>query len=189
VSLAGFYGAMVLALWSNPPDLSPSGAVWISTVCTGSAIAGYVARRERELLEQRISDQESDAGALARRVLLSHTEQRVAIANELRSVIAASLRAIADAADAPDAAERSDVLERISDISRVALGDLRRVLARLRSADAAPRYAPMVAMFPAVDATGQSTTTDRTVKEQVEAAPAPADPLVAVWALSAGEQR
>jgi len=141
---------MVIVAWSTPPDLTAAGAAWIGLMFTAAAVAGYVARRDRERLHTDLTEREDTAAATARHALLDITTERLRIADELGTVISHSLHTIAERASerpSPTGTEPADAhvdLEAISTISRDALNDLRRLLKRIRTEADPAVYRPMI---------------------------------------------
>jgi signal transduction histidine kinase len=147
-SIGSLVGMAIIA-WSEPPDLTATGAAWICFMFTAAAVAGYVARRDRERLHTDLSEREGTAEASARRALLDITAERLRIADELGTVITRSIHSIANHAgtgsqrvSTDPAAARGD-LEVISTISRDALSDLRRLLKRIRTETEPAVYRPV----------------------------------------------
>lgn len=140
---------MVIVAWTKPPDLTATGATWIGFLFTAAAIAGYVARRDRERLHTDLAEREGNAEATARRALLDVTIERLQIADELSTVITRSIRTIAGHAGtgsqlvSRDPAAARNSLEAISTISRDALNDLRRLLKRIRAETEPANYRPI----------------------------------------------
>lgn len=140
---------MVIVAWTKPPDLTATGATWIGFLFTAAALAGYVARRDRERLHTDLAEREGNAEATARRALLDVTTERLQIADELSTVITRSIGTIAGHAGtgsqlvSRDHAAARNSLEAISTISRDALNDLRRLLKRIRAETEPANYRPI----------------------------------------------
>jgi signal transduction histidine kinase len=140
---------MVIVAWTKPPDLTATGATWIGFLFAAAAVAGYVARRDRERLRTDLAEREGDAEATARRALLDVTTERLQIADELSTVITRSIDTIATHARTGsqlvgrDPALARNDLEAISMISRDALNDLRRLVKRIRTETEPATYRPM----------------------------------------------
>jgi signal transduction histidine kinase len=149
VALAGTYLGIVVIAWSRPPDLTTPGAVWVGVFFTASAVAGYVARRDRERRAADLTVSEASVEDVSRSAQLAIATERLRIADELGTVITRSIRAIATHAAAgsqlldvdPKAAKAT--LDTISTISRDALNDLRRLLKRIRTESEPVMYAPI----------------------------------------------
>ena len=130
---------MAIVAWSTPPDLTVAGATWIVLLFAIAAVAGYVAQRDRKQLKSDLTEHADTATATARKALLSITNERLRIADELSTVITRSIHTIAVHAGtglhdlSSDPAGARNDLEAISTISREALSDLRRLLKRIRS--------------------------------------------------------
>jgi signal transduction histidine kinase len=147
-SIGSLIGLAVVA-WTKPPDLTATGATWIGFLFAAAAVAGYVARRDRERLHTDLAEREGDAEATARRTLLDVTTERLQIADELSTVITRSIDTIATHARTGsqlvgnDPAAARNALEAISAISRDALNDLRRLLKRIRTETEPASYRPI----------------------------------------------
>ncbi len=143
------YGEMVFIARSKPPEVTATGAAWICILFTAAAIAGDVARRDRQRRIIDMGERELAADAHSRHALLVITTERLRIADELSTIIARSVRTIAQEAGAgsqmvdidPIAARQT--LELISAVSREALSDLRRLLKRIRTESEPARYTPV----------------------------------------------
>ncbi len=153
-ALAGTYGALAVMAWSEPPDLTVAGTVFVGILFTAAAIAGFVVRRDRSQRNDDLAWREADAATRARRARLMIANERLRIADELNTIIARSIDAIALQASDPKATRAT--LETISSISRDALNDLRRLLKHLRT-EAEPNLYTPVAPALAVAAAGDVT--------------------------------
>lgn len=148
-TLIGTYGAMVVIAWSEPPDLTTAGAVWIGILFTASALAGHVARRDRERRNTDLAEREDIAVVRSRHALLAIATERLRIADELSTIISRSIHTIAHEASAGSQLVQIDpvaartTLEVISAISREALNDLRRLLKRIRTESDSVVYTPI----------------------------------------------
>jgi signal transduction histidine kinase len=148
-ALFGTVVGMALIAWSKPPDLTPSGAVWISFLFAAVAVSGYAIKRDRELRFTALSERENATEAQTRRARLVIATERLRIADELNTVITKSIQTITIEAGAgsqmietdPIAARRA--LEAISALSREALNDLRRLLKRIRTESEPTVYLPI----------------------------------------------
>ena len=162
--IAGGIGSLIgmtVVAWTKPADLTATGAAWIGFMFAAAAVAGYVARRDRERLNTDLTERESSAEAATRRALLDITAERLHIADELSTVITRAMHTIAQHAGTgsqlvrtDSAAARKD-LEAISTISRDALNDLRRLLKRIRTDTQPVVYRP-IASAPSLVTTGES---------------------------------
>jgi signal transduction histidine kinase len=149
---------MAMLASSTPPQAPAGAAVWVGIFVGATAIAGYVARRDREQSSTELAEREDAVDARSRRALLVITTERLRIADELSAIIRRSLHAITHEAGEgsqlvfadPVAARRA--LEAISATSRDALNDLRLLLRRIRTEDEPALYAPVTATLPAVPA-------------------------------------
>ena len=147
-ALVGIGIVMGIVAWSDPPDLSAAGAVWMAMIGTAAAAGGYLVRLDRERRDATIAGHE-DAGAVeSRRARLAVTTERLRIAEELNSAISRSIHSISVQAGTgsqiveTDPAAALEMLESISVTSREALADLRRLLKRMRSSAAPSQYMP-----------------------------------------------
>jgi signal transduction histidine kinase len=146
----GSFIGMAIVAWSTPPDLTASGAVWIVLLFAGAAIAGYVAQRDRRLLDNDLTEHADTATATARTALLNITNERLRIADELSTVLARSINSISVHAGtglpdiSHDLVAARNSLDAISTISREALNDLRRLLKRIRSETGPDSYRPAI---------------------------------------------
>jgi signal transduction histidine kinase len=147
-AVIGTYMAVAVIAWSEPPDLTVPGAVWIGVLFTATAIAGHVAQRDRTRRTTDLAEREDAADARSRRARLVIATERLRIADELSTIIARSINTIAREAGAGSQAVDIDpvaarkTLEAISAISRDALNDLRRLLKRMRTENELAMYAP-----------------------------------------------
>ncbi len=162
--VAGGVGSLIgmtIVAWTKPADLTATGAVWIGFLFTAAAVAGYIARRDRERLNTDLTERESTAEAVTRRALLDITAERLRIADELSTVITRSIYTIAQHAGTGSQLVRTDpaaarkILEAISTISRDALNDLRRLLKRIRSETEPVVYRP-ITPIPSLVTTGDT---------------------------------
>ena len=141
-------GITIVAL-SKPPDLSASGAVWASVFFAGSAVTGHVMRRDRSRRATELNERQIDAAARTRHTHLVLTNERLRIADELRTVLTRSIDTIARHAETGSRLVDSDIdvtgdaLRAISTISRDALNDLRRLLTHLRNPTEGSNYSPI----------------------------------------------
>ena len=148
-ALLATYAGLAAIAWSELPDLTTSGAVWLGVLFTATVVAGYTVRRDRERRTLERTHREDAADVHARRALLVIATERLRIADELSAIIRRSIDAITQEAGSgsqmaeldPTAARRT--LEAISSISREALNDVRRLLERLRTESELPAYAPI----------------------------------------------
>ncbi len=149
-ALVGTYAGMVVLVWSKPPDLTTAGAVWVSVFFTGAAVAGWVARRDRDRRISELAEREIVADTQSRRTRLVITTERLRIADELNTIITRSIHTIAEQAGTgyhmvdSDPITTRDALKQISATSRDALNDLRRLLKRLRSETEPVVYEPLI---------------------------------------------
>ncbi|MEO6122809.1 MAG: histidine kinase [Ilumatobacteraceae bacterium] len=138
--------------WSNPPDLTGTGAIWTGTVAAAAALTGYVVRRERDGRDARIAEHHAEGIDESRRSRLAATTERLGVAEELDRVISRSIDSISTAANSgyeltrTDPAAARELLEVISTTSRDALGELRRVLKRLHADGETAPHAPAPAI-------------------------------------------
>jgi signal transduction histidine kinase len=143
------FGELAIIANSKPPEVTAAGAVWACIIVAATAIAGYVARRERERRTSDLAEREVAVDAQSRRALLVITTERLRIADELSTIIARSIHTIAHEASSgshtvdTDPMAARETLEAISAISRDALNDLRRLLKRMRTESEPVRYAPI----------------------------------------------
>lgn len=154
---AGTLAGIVIVALSKPPDLRASGAVWASVFFAGSAVTGYVMRRDRNRRATELSERQIDAATRTRHSHLVLTNERLRIADELRTVLTRSIDTIAGHAatgwrlvDSDTDATR-DALRSISTISRDALNDLRRLLKHLRDTTDPSNYSPIPSTLETVD--------------------------------------
>ncbi len=137
-AVAGTGAGLVVVARFHPPDLTGAGAIWAAVFFAASAIAGHVVRQDRDRRRAELEERTSAAAARTRQARLALVTERLRIADELSAVISRSIDTIALRADAgpgiaPGSGAERAALEAISLISRDALGDLRRLLAHLRT--------------------------------------------------------
>jgi signal transduction histidine kinase len=148
-SIGTFVGLAIIA-WSRPPDLSKAGTVFLAVLFIVSAVAGYVARRDRERRTTDLAEREDAAERQSRQARLIIANERLRIADELSSIITRSIDSITRHAGTgshlvgTDSIATRASLESISVISRDALNDLRRLLKRMRTETEPALYAPIV---------------------------------------------
>ncbi len=116
-------------------------------------------RRDRSRRATELNERQIDAAARTRHSHLILTNERLRIADELRSVLTRSIDTIARHAETgarlvdSDADATGDALRAISTISRDALNDLRRLLKHLRNPTEASNYSPISSTLEAVGGT------------------------------------
>ena len=121
----------------------------------------YVMRRDRNRRATELSEHQIDAATRTRHSHLVLTNERLRIADELRTVLTRSIDTIACHAETgcrlvdTDTNATRDALRSISTISRDALNDLRRLLKHLRDTTDSLSYLPIPSTLETV---GRNTT-------------------------------
>jgi signal transduction histidine kinase len=154
------YAAMAIMVRSKPPQVTATGATWISILFTAAAIAAYIIRRDRESRLRNLAEREDAADAQSRRTRLVMATERLRIADELSTIITRSIQTITEQAGTgsqmveidPVAARKA--LQEISAISRDSLNDVRRLLKRIRTEND-PAYTPIVSPLSAPHGVGE----------------------------------
>ncbi len=147
-AVAGTGVGLVVVARFHPPDLSGAGAAWAAVFFAASAVAGFVVRRDRDRRRAELEERTSAAAARTRQAQLVLVTERLRIADELSAVISRSIDTIARRAGtgrdpATGTGSERAALEAISQISRDALGDLRRLLAHLRTTGEQASHRPI----------------------------------------------
>jgi signal transduction histidine kinase len=135
-AIVGLAGALALSLSGGVGD---AAFAWV--LIAGAWGAGTIVRRQNALLDALARDQEARERAAV-------ADERARLARELHDVVAHSVSTIVVQAEAgealldrdPDRARQAFVS--ITDTGRQALGELRRMLGLLRSADGEPALGP-----------------------------------------------
>jgi signal transduction histidine kinase len=140
---------IAIIVWSKPPDLNGTDAVWAGAFFAASAIAGYVVRRERDRSAAELDERQDASAAHSRQARLALASERLRIADELGTVVTRSIDTISHHANTgsqaitTDTGVARDALQAISMISRDALNDLRRLLKHRRTSSTATTYTPV----------------------------------------------
>lgn len=147
-AVAGTGAGLVVVARFHPPDLSGAGAAWAAVFFAASAVAGFVVRRDRDRRRAELEEQTAAAAARTRQAQLALVTERLRIADELSTVISRSIGTIAQRAGtgrhvATGTGSERAALETISQISRDALSDLRRLLAHLRTTGEQASHRPV----------------------------------------------
>jgi signal transduction histidine kinase len=148
IAVAASLVGLAIALGSDPPDLTASGAVVEVLFFTGAVLVGWLVRRSREQLHRDVEGASAAAEAGRRHAELARANERLHIARELHDVVAHSLSVIAVQAGtgrhllARDPAAAGRALGTISQVSRSTLTELRRILGVLRTVDGSRSFAP-----------------------------------------------
>ncbi|MFN0027112.1 MAG: histidine kinase [Acidimicrobiales bacterium] len=116
-----------------------------------AAVAGYTVRWDRHRRASELGERQDASTARARHARLRLVNERLRIADELSAVITGSIHTIARHAEigsqlmATDPDKARDALQAMSEISRNALNDLRRLLKHMRTATEPVTYTLAVA--------------------------------------------